>query len=110
MSTFLNQTRDGGILTVTMNQQETRNALTGNTAVDEFVALCDSVARDHSVRVVELTGSGPAFSSGGKVKDMRRFFDDAITPAAIRDEYRHGIQRLTRALYNIEVPTIAAVN
>jgi len=28
----------------------------------------------------------------------------------IRDEYRFGIQRLTKALYNIEVPTIAAVN
>lgn len=110
MTTFLQQVRDGGILTVTMSQPETRNALTGNTAVPEFVALCEQVARDPSVRVVVLTGAGPVFSSGGNVKDMRRFFDDAITPAAIRDEYRYGIQRLTRALYNIDVPTIAAVN
>ncbi|HEY4067784.1 MAG TPA: crotonase/enoyl-CoA hydratase family protein [Burkholderiaceae bacterium] len=108
--TFLQQARDGGILTVTMNQPATRNALTGNTAVAEFIALCEEVARDASVRVVVLTGADPVFSSGGNVKDMRRFFDDALTPAAIRDEYRHGIQRLTRALYNIEVPTIAAVN
>jgi len=110
MSTFLEQARDGGILTLTMNQPETRNALTGNTAVAEFLEVCEAVARDPSVRVVVLTGAGPVFSSGGNVKDMRRFFDDAVTPVAIREEYRNGIQRLTRALYNIEVPTIAAVN
>jgi enoyl-CoA hydratase/carnithine racemase len=28
----------------------------------------------------------------------------------LRDNYRHGIQRIPRALYNLEVPTIAAVN
>ena len=110
MSSFLHHGRTGGVLTVTMNQPETRNALTGNTAVQEFVELADSVARDASVRVLVLTASDPVFSSGGNVKDMKRYFDDALTPAAIRDEYRHGIQRLTRAFYNIDVPTIAAVN
>lgn len=110
MSPFLHHERAGGVLTVTMNHPDTRNALTGNTAAQEFVDLADSVARDPSVRAVIVTGAGPVFSSGGNVKDMRRYFDDALTPAAIRDEYRHGIQRLTRALYNIDVPTIAAVN
>jgi enoyl-CoA hydratase/carnithine racemase len=110
MSSFLKHERDGAVWTVTLNQPETRNALTGNTAVQEFVDLCEEVARDASVRVVIVTGADPVFCSGGNVKDMRRFFGDAITPAAIRDEYRHGIQRLTRSLYNIEVPTIAAVN
>jgi enoyl-CoA hydratase/carnithine racemase len=110
MKTFLQRNLNQGMLTVTMDQPETRNALTGNTAVAEFIDLCESVARDASVRVVILTGAGPVFSSGGNVKDMRRFFDDAITIDAIREEYRNGIQRLTRSFYNIEVPTIAAVN
>jgi len=110
MNDFLQIEQDGGVLNVTMNQPATRNALTGNSAVAEFVALAERVARDASVRVVVLTGAGPVFSSGGNVKDMQRFFDDALTPAMIRDEYRHGIQRLTRALYNLEVPAIAAVN
>jgi enoyl-CoA hydratase/carnithine racemase len=110
MTDFLLIQQDGGVLTVTMNQPATRNALTGNSAVVEFVALAERVARDASVRAVVLTGAGPVFSSGGNVKDMRRFFDDALTPAMIRDEYRHGIQRLTKALYNLEVPAIAAVN
>jgi enoyl-CoA hydratase/carnithine racemase len=107
---FLDIARDGAIWTVTMRDPATRNALTGNRAVDEFVALADAVAHDQQVKVVVLTGADPAFSSGGNVKDMRRFFDEAITPAAIRSEYRLGIQRLTKSLYHLEVPAIAAVN
>ena len=110
MTDFLHIEEEGGVLTVTMNQPATRNALTGNSAVAEFIALAERVARDSSVRAVVLTGAGSVFSSGGNVKDMQRFFDESLTPAMIRDEYRHGIQRLTKALYNLEVPAIAAVN
>lgn len=107
---FLKQERDGAILTLTMDQPETRNALTGNTAVDEFVQVCDEIRRDTSVKAVILTGAGPIFSSGGNVKDMQRFFDEALTPDAIREEYRQGIQRIPRALTQLDVPVICAVN
>lgn len=107
---FLTIERDGGILTATMNQPETRNALTGNTAVQEFVQLCDTVRKDASVKVLILTGAGPIFSSGGNVKDMQRFFDDALTPDLIREEYRQGIQQIPNALYQLDVPVICAVN
>ncbi|WP_454721305.1 crotonase/enoyl-CoA hydratase family protein [Delftia acidovorans] len=107
---FLNIARDGAILTLTMNQPETRNALTGNTAVEEFVQVCDEIRRDASVKAVILTGAGPIFSSGGNVKDMQRFFDDALTPDAIREEYRQGIQRIPRALTQLDVPVICAIN
>jgi enoyl-CoA hydratase/carnithine racemase len=107
---FLKTARDGAVLTLTMSQPETRNALTGNTAVDEFVQACEEIRRDRSVRVVILTGEGPVFSSGGNVKDMQRFFQQQISAEAIREEYRNGIQRLPRALYNLDVPVIAAVN
>lgn len=107
---FLTIKRDGGIWTVTMNQPETRNALTGNTAVEEFVQLCNAVRTDASVKVVVLTGAGPIFSSGGNVKDMQRFLEDALTPDLIREEYRNGIQRIPNALYQLDVPVICAVN
>jgi enoyl-CoA hydratase/carnithine racemase len=107
---FLTTERDGAILTLTMNQPATRNALTGNTAVDEFVQACDSIRRDTSVRAVIITGTGPVFSSGGNVKDMQRFFGDSLSPEVIREEYRNGIQRIPKALYNLDVPTICAVN
>ena len=107
---FLNIQRDGAILTLTMSQPETRNALTGNTAVEEFVHVCDDIRKDPSIKVVLLTAEGPVFCSGGNVKDMRRFFDDALTPDLIREEYRQGIQRIPKALYHLDVPVICAVN
>jgi enoyl-CoA hydratase/carnithine racemase len=110
MSDFLQITRDGAIVTWTMNQPATRNALTGNTAVGEIVAACAAVAADRSVRAVILTGAGPVFSSGGNVKDMARFAEPGIDGDAIRNEYRHGIQRIPKALWHLDVPVIAAVN
>jgi len=107
---FLNIQRDGSILTLTMSQPETRNALTGNTAIAELVQVCDDIRKDPSVKVVILTALGPIFSSGGNVKDMQRFFDEALTPDLIREEYRQGIQRIPKALYNLDVPIICAVN
>ncbi|MEO9101421.1 MAG: crotonase/enoyl-CoA hydratase family protein [Burkholderiales bacterium] len=110
MSDFLLYEQAGPVVTLTMNQPEVRNALTGNSAVDEFVAACERIGADLSVRAVILTGAGTVFSSGGNVKDMRKFCDDSMSPTAIRQWYLLGIQRLTNAVYNLEVPTIAAVN
>ena len=80
MANFLVHEQDGGIVTLTMNQPETRNALTGNTAVPELVEACQRIAADPGVKVVILTGAGSAFSSGGNVKDMQRYSRDAVPP------------------------------
>src|SRR5690606_21793427 len=110
MSEFLLYEQDGPIVTLTMNQPEVRNALTGNTAVVEFEAACRRIEEDHSVCAVILTGTGTVFSSGGNINEMERQLGSHIEPAHLRHEYREGIQRLPNALYNLEVPTIAAVN
>jgi len=107
---FLKKERSGTVLVLTMDHPATRNALTGNTAVEEFVQACAEIQADRSIRVVILTGEGPVFSSGGNVKDMQRYFQQKLSPEIIREEYRNGIQRLPRALYNLDVPVIAAVN
>ncbi len=110
MTQFLKTEREGAVLILTMNQPETRNALTGNTAVQEFVQACEAIRLDPAIRCVILTGAGPVFSSGGNVKDMQRFFNEQLSPDTIREEYRNGIQRLPKALYNLDVPVIAAIN
>ena len=110
MADFLIYQQLGSIVTLTMNQPAERNPLSGNTAVPEFVQACARVAADPDVKVVVLTGAGSAFCSGGNVKNMQRYSAQSIAPIAIRDEYQRGIQRLSIALYNLEVPTIAAVN
>ncbi len=63
-----------------MNRPETRNAVSEDDAVDALVAMCDAFNRDHSVRVVVLTGAGTAFSSGGNLKSLRA--SSAASPAS----------------------------
>lgn len=99
-----------GVLTLTLNHPATRNALTG-TGLTE--ALLDAFARielDPTIKALILTAEGKVFSSGGKLDEMARQIQPEVTPAALRQEYRHGIQRLPLALHNLEIPTIAAVN
>ena len=110
MSAFLKYEQRGHVVTLTMSQPERRNPLTGNTAVDEFLAACDKIRADTSVRAVILTGEGPAFSSGGDIKTMQEQSFGDVDGMRIREDYRRGIQRLPLALFNLEVPTIAAVN
>ncbi len=67
MSEFLLYEQNGPVVTLTMNQPDTRNVLTGNTAVEEFVTLCARITADRTVKAVIVTGAGPVFSSGGNV-------------------------------------------
>ncbi|WP_250504178.1 crotonase/enoyl-CoA hydratase family protein [Caballeronia sp. AZ7_KS35] len=110
MKPFLLYEQSGHVVTLTMNEPERRNPLTGNTAVTEFVDAIGRIRNDRSVRVVIITGAGAAFSTGGNIRDMERHASGAIGGLHIRDEYREGIQRLPLALFNLEVPVIAAIN
>ncbi len=110
MASFLIVERAGAVVTLTMNQPEHRNPLSGNTAVSDFLAAFAGIEGDAGVRCVILTGSGTAFSAGGNLRDMKRQAGDDVTEMQIRQEYRDGIQRLATSLFNLEVPVIAAVN
>ena len=110
MADFIQYRQDGPVVTLTMNEPERRNPLTGNSAVADFLAAIDRIHGDRSVRAVILTGAGTAFSSGGDIKDMQRQSSGEVGGMQIRQEYRTGIQRLPLALFNLEVPVIAAVN
>lgn len=111
MKPFLKLERDGAILKVTLNDPDTRNALTSPEQFQEIVSLCDELRQDYSVKVLILTGAGSSFCAGGNVKDMRdRAGIFAGSPLALRDSYRNGIQRIPTALYNLDIPIVAAIN
>jgi enoyl-CoA hydratase/carnithine racemase len=110
MPNFLLYEQKGPVVTLTMNEPARRNPLTGNSAVPDFIAAIDRIHNDRTVRAVVLTGAGTAFSSGGDIKDMERQASGEVGGMQIRHEYRTGIQRLPLALFNLEVPVIAAVN
>jgi len=110
MPNFILYEQQGHVVTLTMNEPERRNPLTGNSAVPDFLAAIDRIHNDRSVRAIILTGAGTAFSSGGDIRDMERQASGEVSGMQIRQEYRTGIQRLPLALFNLEVPIIAAVN
>jgi enoyl-CoA hydratase/carnithine racemase len=102
--------QDGGVVTLTLNEPDTRNALSPAIA-DALVAHCSRINQDMSVSCVILTGAGESFSSGGNVKEMRdRTGLFGGIAAEIRRGYHHGIQKIRIAMYDIEVPAVAAVN
>lgn len=103
--------RDETIVTLTLNRPQSRNTITEPDMIDALVQACARIQNDDSVRAVILTGNGPAFSAGGNLKDIRdRKGMFGGEPAALREHYRRGIQRVPPALFNLDVPTIAAVN
>lgn len=107
---FLTIERTGGVVYLTMSEPATRNAITDNSAVDEFAAVCAQVNANPADKVVVITGAGPAFSSGGNISTMHRGMDPAVSCEAMIADYALGIQRLPLLLTALEVPTIAAVN
>ncbi|MDD2920444.1 crotonase/enoyl-CoA hydratase family protein [Rhodoferax sp.] len=110
MAEFLLYEQKNHIVTLTLNDPERHNPLTGNSIVDEILDAVKRIDADRSVRAVILTGNGPSFSAGGNVKAMLRQATGEVDAMQVRHEYRAGIQRLPLALFNLEVPVIAAVN
>ena len=103
--------RTGAVEEWTLNRPDTRNPISDPDVVEALETAVAAVNADHDVRAVILTGAGSAFSSGGNVKHMRdRAGMFGGSPAELRQGYLHGIQRIPRALYHCEIPTIAAVN
>jgi enoyl-CoA hydratase/carnithine racemase len=108
---FVLYEQNGGVVTLTLNAPNERNALSTPEQWAAVVDACERVKNDLSIKAVVLTGAGSAFCAGGNVKDMGEKKGIAAGSAYdIRNGYRAGIQRIPLALYNLDVPTIAAVN
>jgi 2-(1,2-epoxy-1,2-dihydrophenyl)acetyl-CoA isomerase len=103
--------KSGPIAILTLNRPDAMNAL-GEPGDGEAVRdACAQINSDKSIRCAILTGAGKGFSAGGNVKAMRdRIGSFAGNPAEVRDNYKNGVHMIVRALYNLEVPLIAAVN
>ncbi|GAA5039937.1 2-(1,2-epoxy-1,2-dihydrophenyl)acetyl-CoA isomerase [Thermocatellispora tengchongensis] len=96
--------RDAGMWVV-LDRPHRRNALT----LDLAGALIDALSGPpDDVRAVVLTGTGPAFCSGGDRADLVAVA--AQGPIAVTDVVYARFQGLVRVIAAAEVPVIAAVN
>ncbi|WP_315139711.1 enoyl-CoA hydratase-related protein [Achromobacter marplatensis] len=98
MSAGLKVTRNGAVLTLTIDRQDRRNAL--DTAT--YVALTEQISlasADLSVSAVILTGAGEHFTAGNDLRDFQ----------AERGAGDSAGLTFLRALTTAEVPVIAAV-
>lgn len=102
---------EGGVARITLADPATRNAITGQEMLEEFLDALDDAETDPAVTVAIIAADGPAFSSGGNVKDMAtRSGLFSGSPAEMTERYRDTIQQLTRFLATTDLVTVAAVN
>jgi 2-(1,2-epoxy-1,2-dihydrophenyl)acetyl-CoA isomerase len=94
--------RDGAVLTITLNRPEVYNAF--NRALHDALRDALTEAQDPAVRCVVVTGAGKGFCAGQDLKEFGQV--SASIRDALEQTYHPNI-RLVRAL---EKPVIAAVN
>ena len=111
MNDWLKFEKNGSVVTLTMNRPDIRNPLGEPEDVINFEEASKLINDDRDVRCVILTGAGKAFSAGGNVKNMQNKSGNfSGSSVGLRDRYKKGIHKIIKAIWDIEVPVIAAIN
>jgi len=100
------QTLDSGLLTITMNRPERRNALNADLTRG-LVDAARRAADDPQVRAVLLKGAGGTFCVGGDVKAMA----EGKTPLAFEAKVTSLRERMevSRILHQMQKPVVAQI-
>ncbi len=102
---------DDHVARIVLDRPEAKNALTAEMR-DDLVAAVRSARTDPEVRAVLITGVGDAFCAGMDLgastvaQSGREGFEVRSTSEALRA----GVQAFIRELWELDKPTIAAVN
>jgi enoyl-CoA hydratase len=101
--------RDGGVVLVTLNDPERRNAMTVDMG-EAIESTFRDLSSDETVRVVVLTGAPPAFSAGGDLAMLedhaRRTREEGFDAT---DDMRRFYERFL-AVQDVQLPVVAAIN
>lgn len=95
----------GPVRTINLHRPDRRNAMTPEMQM-ELIAALEQTATS-GCRVLVLSGAGPAFCSGLDLSALKKM------QGAAAAEYRSDAERIARlflALYELPMPTIAAVH
>jgi 2-(1,2-epoxy-1,2-dihydrophenyl)acetyl-CoA isomerase len=107
MNDMVLQQLDSGLLTITMNRPDRRNALNPELT-QGLVEAARRAAEDHAVRAVLLKGKGGTFCVGGDVKAMAE--DRVPLPFETRlANLRRGME-VSRLLHQMPKPVVAQLD
>src|SRR6202050_5416539 len=98
---------DAGLLTITMNRPDRRNALNADMTLG-LVDAARRAAEDHEVRAVLLKGAGGTFCVGGDVKSMA----EGRAPMSFENKtvnLRRGME-VSRILHEMSKPVVAQLD
>jgi 2-(1,2-epoxy-1,2-dihydrophenyl)acetyl-CoA isomerase len=95
-------TRDGAVLTITLNRPDVLNAF--NVDLHQALAAALKEARADDVRAVVITGAGRGFCVGQDLTEFRE------APGNIGERLRSNYHPNVLALRALEKPVLAAVN
>jgi enoyl-CoA hydratase/carnithine racemase len=102
MSDHIRVSRDGAVLTVTIDNERRRNAI-GTAALDRLDALADEIAAADEVHAVILTGAGDrAFTSGFDLTELGDFSPENF----LWSHFTEVVEKWAR----LPVPVIGALN
>jgi 2-(1,2-epoxy-1,2-dihydrophenyl)acetyl-CoA isomerase len=107
MTDVVLRSRDGAVVTLTLNRPEALNALNAETT-QALRADVESAGRDPEIGAIVLTGAGRAFCAGADLKDVnaRAQAGETDLGADLRTNYTPMI----RAIRACPKPVIAALN
>lgn len=94
---------DGPILTLRLNRPRVHNAFDDGLLASLESALADA-DRDSSIRALVLTGTGPSFSAGDDLGNLRQSAPEAFAMTI------GALQRVTAAMLGLTKPIVAALN
>jgi enoyl-CoA hydratase/carnithine racemase len=100
MSEHVRAEQNDGVLAITLNRPERRNAITV-AMYDALASAFEAAAEDPSIRLIAVRGEGQDFAAGNDLADFMN--------ALPRDTTDIPVWRLLRALAQCEIPVVAAV-
>lgn len=109
MTTLVREAPSVGVVLLRLNRPERLNAL-NEELVGELQQAFGTLATEHDVRVVILTGAGRGFCSGIDVRDFGPSMLGASDPAIDRMRFQEMMAGLPKAVRALPQPVIAAVN
>lgn len=105
MYQYIQYNNHQGLVTISLNRPEVYNALNNGIKL-ELQKAFQQAEEDHAVRVVVLTGTGRAFSSGQDLKAAKTEMQGHAYSEAIRHYYNPLIMRMRE----MEKPVICKLN